>query len=187
MADVNNIPFGAADITIGTGVDAVAFDGKNFFQADGGSVSLEPVLSNITFIDFGEGDYDDRVNGWNGAVTVVGSQNDIKLLKLALSAADVVVDGTTSKETITDSRIGTSLRDKGQPVVIHPREMGDDHSLDIHIYNVTAANAFEREFNAEQGSFEIELKMYPKKGADASLRGNYFFIGDTDPNPVVPA
>lgn len=182
MADINNIPFGAADITIGTGVDAVAFDGKTFFQADGGSVSIEPNLSNIQFIDFGDSDYDDRINGWTGSVTVVGSQNDIKLLKLALSAADVVVNATTSTETITDSKIGTSLRSKGQPVTIHPRELGTDKSLDIHIYNVTAANAFEREFNAEQGSFEIELKMYPKQGADASKGGNYFYIGETDPN-----
>jgi hypothetical protein len=184
MPDVNNIPFGAADITIGEGADVVAFNGKDYFQADGGSVSLEPILSNITFIDFGEGDYDDRVNGWNGTVTVVGSQNDIKLLKVALSAADVVTDGTTMAETITDSKIGTSLRSKGKKVTIHPREMGTDTSLDIVIYNMTAANAFEREFNAEQGSFEIELKMYPKVGADASKRGNYFYIGSTDPNPV---
>ena len=180
MPDVNNIPFGAATITVGD----VAFDGATFFQADGGSVSLEPILSEITFIDFGEGAYDDRVNGWNGSVTVVASQNDIKLLKLALSAADVVVDGTTTAETITDSKIGTSMRSKGKPVTIHPREMGSDTSLDIHIYNMSAANAFEREFNAEQGSWEIELKMYPKAGADASKRGNYFYIGATDPNPV---
>jgi hypothetical protein len=106
--DVNNIPFGAADITIGTGVDAIAFDGKTFFQADGGSMSLEPILSNITFIDFGEGDYDDRVNGWNGNVKVVGSQNDIKLLKLALSAADVVAMRPTHLIRLKLSRIRKS-------------------------------------------------------------------------------
>lgn len=188
MATPQNIPFGAADITIGgtSDVDKVVFDGINHFQADGGEVSLEPILADIKVIDFGDVNFDDRINGYEGTVKIVATSNDIKIIKVALGHATVKTDATTSKDVITDSAVGTSLRAKGKPITIHPREMGADKSLDINIYLATSAGAFERSYNAEQGTQEIELKMYPKNGADASKEGNYFYIGEKDPNVVTP-
>lgn len=186
MATPTNIPFGAATITIGTGAEKVSFDGITNFQADGGEVSLEPILADIKVIDFGDVNYDDRINGYEGTVKIVATTNDIKVLKVALGHGTVKTDAQSSKEVITDSAVGTSLRSKGQPINIHPREMGNDKSLDINIYLATSAGAFERSYNAEQGTQEIELKMYPKNGADASKEGNYFYIGEKDPNVVTP-
>ncbi|MGR5914639.1 hypothetical protein ACT7DA_21240 [Bacillus pacificus] len=38
--DGKYIPFGLATITVGEGADAIVFDGKNYFQADGGEINI---------------------------------------------------------------------------------------------------------------------------------------------------
>lgn len=179
---MEKIPFGAATITIDPdGTEPIVFDGVEYGQADGGEVNLEPVLADIKYIDFGDANYDDYINGYEGTVKVVASANDIKIIKLHLGNATEIVDGTSEQEALVDSKVGTSMRDKGKKITIHPREMGSDKSLDINIYKATAVGAFTRTFNAEQGTQEIELKMYVRDGADPSKEGNYFYIGSSDP------
>lgn len=178
------IPFGLADFTIGEGVDIVKFDGIDNFQADGGEVSIEPILEAVNIADFGASDYDDFINGFTGEITIVGAEHSLKLIELAMAYADKIVDAGAPTTTIglTDAKIGTSMRAKGKKMVIHPRDMGVDKSLDINLYKVASVGAYGRTFANEQGQNELTFKMYPRDGADASRGGNFYYIGNTDPN-----
>ncbi|AYP68831.1 hypothetical protein BpsM61_00057 [Bacillus phage vB_BpsM-61] len=180
--NVTSIPFGVADVTIGEGPDALKFDGVEYFQAEGGELSIEPLLSEITFQDFGEGAYDDYINGFTPTLNLVVGQNDLKLMqKLFAYHSEIVTEGG-EVTGLTDERIGKSMRSKAVPVHIHPREMGNDHSLDIHIYKMSGVGAYNRTYESAQGTFPVELKGYPRDGADPSKPGNYYYIGETDPN-----
>jgi hypothetical protein len=93
------------------------------------------------------------------------------------------VDAVSSEVTgLTDEAIGKSMRSKAVPVTIHPREMGADASLDIHIYKMSGTGAFTRTYESAQGSYESTLTMYPRDGADPTQPGNFYYIGATDPN-----
>lgn len=181
------IPFGLADYTIGTGTDAIKFDGAANFQADGGEVTIEPILETVKLADFGDSDYDDFINGFNGEVKIVGAEHTLKLMEVAMAYADKIVDTATPATTIglTDAKIGTSMRERGKPLIIHPREMGTDSSLDIHLYKVASVGEYGRSYENAQGKNELTFKMYPRDGADASRGSNFYYIGNTDPNAAV--
>jgi hypothetical protein len=181
------IPFGLADYTIGEGAEAITFDGKANFQADGGEISIEPILEAVTVADFGESDYDDFINGYTGEVTIVGAEHTLKLMETAMAYADRIVNTATPAVTVglTDSKIGTSMRAKGKKMIIHPRDMGTDKSLDITLYKVASVGEYSRAFANEQGQNELTFKMYPRDGADASKGGNFFYVGTKDPNATV--
>lgn len=185
--DVKSIPFGPATITVGEGAEAIKFDGKDYFQADGGEVSIEPTLAPISVIDFGENEIDDRVNGYAVGVTIVAAQETIETFKLAMAYADEITDATSGETVgLMDSAIGSSLRKKARKVVIHPRELPEsDTSRDITVYKMAGAEGITKSYGVEQGNLSISLKAYPRDGADASKPGNYFFIGGTDPNAAV--
>lgn len=185
---MNKIPFGLATITIGTGADALALDGKDYFQAEGGELSIEPDLGAIEFQDYGSSPYDERIMGYTGELTVVVGQNDLKLFEKLYGFHSKIVDGATSEVIgLTDEAIGTSMRDKAVPVKIHPREMGDDPALDINIYKMAGVGAFGRVYETAQGTYEVTMKMYVRDNADPTKPGNFYYIGDTDPNaPVTP-
>jgi hypothetical protein len=178
------IPFGLADFTIGEGATAVKFDGAENFQADGGEVSIEPILEEATIADFGESVYDDLINGFEGEVTIVGAEHTLKLMELAMGFSDAIVDTAVPTNTIglTDAKVGTSMRARGKLLRIHPRDMGADDSLDIVLYKVASVGAYGREYANEQGRNELTFKMYPRDGADASKGSNFFYVGSTDPN-----
>jgi hypothetical protein len=118
------IPFGLADYTIGEGENAIKFDGAENFQADGGEVTLEPILVAMNVADFGASDYDDYVNGYTGQVTIVGAEHSLKLMETAMAYADKIVDAGTPAVTkgLTDSKHGTSMRSRGTRILIHPRD-----------------------------------------------------------------
>lgn len=181
--DGKYIPFGLADITIGTGEDAIKFDGKTYLQADGGEISIEPELEDITMPDFGNTPYDQVIVGYNGSLTIVAGNRDLKVLALAMAYTEKITDATGGETVgLMDAKIGTSMRSKGKPVKIHPRGMGSDPSNDINIYNMAGVSEFNEGYANEQGQNEIELVMYPRNGADANKPGNFFYIGDVDPN-----
>jgi hypothetical protein len=181
------IPFGLADFTIGEGAEIIKFDGKENFQADGGEISIEPILEAVNVADFGASDYDDFVNGYTGEITIVGAEHNLKLIELAMAYSDKVMSTGASPAMIglTDAKVGTSMRAKGKKMVIHPRDMGTDVSLDINLYKVASVGAYGRTFANEQGQNELTFKMYPRDGADASKGANFYYIGNTDPNAVV--
>lgn len=86
---MENVPFGVADITIDEGgTNPINFNGVDYLQAEGGEVTLEPVLADIKFADFGDVNYDDYINGYEGTVKIVASKNDVEILKLALGHTD---------------------------------------------------------------------------------------------------
>lgn len=184
QVDGKYIPFGLADITIGEGASAIKFDGKTYLQADGGEVSIEPELEDITIPDFGNTPYDQIVVGYNGEVTIVAGNRDLKVLSLAMGYTEGIMDTATPANMIglMDAKIGTSMRSKAQKVNIHPRGMGADKTNDINIYKMAGVSEFAESYANEQGKNEITLQMYPRDGADANLPGNFFYIGNVDPN-----
>jgi hypothetical protein len=183
---LTNIPFGLATVTIGTGVDAVVLDGQNYFQADGGELNIEPQFEEITFQDYGSSPYDKRISGYTGELKVVVGQNDLKLMqKLFSYHADIMSTGATpTLQGVTDAKIGQSMREKAVPVIIHPREMGADTSLDIHIYKMAGTGAFNRTYESAQGKYEVTLEMFMRDGANPTQDGNFYYIGSTDPHPA---
>lgn len=178
------IPFGLADIIIGEGENEVRFDGAANFQAEGGEVTLTPMLEDITVADLGNGVYDQRVSGWEGSVTFVAAEESIEVLELALAAVEPITDAEGVNTTgLMDSRIGTSMRTKAKKVRIHPRQYPADFTdYDINIYKMASTEGLTRSNANEQGNISVTLNMYPRDGMDADKPGNFFFIGGTDPN-----
>ncbi|WP_068672278.1 hypothetical protein [Oceanobacillus sp. Castelsardo] len=182
MAENKEYIFGVADITIGEGENQIKFDGKDYLQAEGGSLNLTPTYTEFTFVDFGETVVERRLSGWEGTVTIVAGQEDAEILELALASTEPITD-TTSSEVVgaMDAKIGTKL--KGRKVNIHPRVLPESvKDMDWTIYNAASTEGFEREYNAEQGNVTITLTMMPRVGFDASKPGNFFFRGGVDPN-----
>ncbi|PAE17292.1 hypothetical protein CHH91_04615 [Virgibacillus sp. 7505] len=186
MATVDpiHIPFGLSDILIGEGADAIKFDGKDNYQAEGGELSLTPSFEDIVIQDFGTGVYDQRLVGWEGTVTITASHQSIKMLQLALAATEEITDAESGELTgLMDSKMGTSIRTKGKKVTIHPRQYAVDYKdMDITIYKMASNGEMARTFGNEQGNVTIELTMFVRDNADANKPGNYFYIGGTDPN-----
>ena len=182
----DKIPFGLADIYVGEDGDPnqLKFDGKNFIQAEGGQVAISPILEDIKIADFGDSVFDQRVNGYETSVTIVaGDGRSLDVLASALSFTEDIM-GSESMERVglTDAKIGTSLRAKGKRVRIHPRDMGDDTSLDIVMYKMIANGEFSQTYENAQGRQEINLIGLPRDGFDATKVGNFFYIGSVDPN-----
>jgi hypothetical protein len=161
----------------------IRFDGKlcedgSYLQADGGEISLEPETEDIVLKDFSETNYDYVVTGWNGTVTIVASAFTLKLMSALLTGTYTGVDEDGKIKWITDAPIGTSMRANGRTITIHPRQMGDDKSEDIYIYKAVNTSGYDREFDNEQGTHEMEFEILPKDCADAGVGNNFFFIGE---------
>lgn len=174
--------FGVADIEIGEGDNKIKFDGKDYLQAEGGSLNLTPQYTEFTFADFGETIVERRLSGWEGTVTIVVGQEGAELLELALASMEDITD-TVGGEVVgaMDAQIGKKV--EGRKVRIHPRILPDSvKDMDWTIYNMASIGGFEREYNPEQGNYSIELTMLPRIGFDASKPGNFFFRGPIDPN-----
>lgn len=181
--NTERIPFGLADITVGEGENAVKFDGKEEFQFEGGELTFTPILSDIVIGDFGESIYDQRITGYEGSLTISGAQETLENLKLAMSYLDEITNAETGEPSgFMDAKIGTSMRSRAKKITIHPRVMGDDRSLDITIYKMASNGEYTRSYANEQGSIPMTFAMYPRDGLDVSKPGNFFYIGETDPN-----
>lgn len=173
--------FGVADVEIGEGDDKISFDGKDYLQAEGGSLNLEPQYEEIQFEDFGETVVEYRLVGWEGTFTVVAGQEDVNILQLALASTEEIEDTDGGEPGAMDAKLGTAV--KGRKVRIHPRALPDSvKDLDWNIYSMASIGGLEREYNQEQGSISIELTMLPREGFDASKPGNFFYRGAVDPN-----
>lgn len=187
MAEIENIPFGLADITV-TKADGttISFNGKEYLQVEGGEVKLAPSFADIKFADFGDSTYDQYIQGYTGEVTFSAGQQDIEVMQAAMSYLDAIT-GTTGGETVglMDAKIGSSMRARGAKVTIHPRIMGTDKSLDITIYKMAATGEFSRSYANEQGNIPITYNMFPRDGFDVAKPGNFFYIGALDPNATV--
>lgn len=176
--------FGMADFIIDEGLPTeIRFDGRlcsdnSYLQADGGEISLEPETEDIVLKDFSEKNYDYVITGWDGKVTINASAYTLKLMSALFTGTYTGVDKEGNIQWITDAPIGSSMRENAHSIRIHPRQMGDDRSEDIFIYKAVNTSGFDREFDNEQASHEIELAILPKDCADASKPNNYFFIGE---------
>src|SRR5699024_10554109 len=90
MAENKEYIFGVADIEVGEGKDAINFDGKDYLQAEGGSLSLEPQYTEFQFEDFGETIVERRLSGWEGTLTIVAGQEDVNILHIYIALSDVI-------------------------------------------------------------------------------------------------
>lgn len=182
MAQVKDVEFGMADFIFDEGLETeLRFDGKlceenSLLQAEGGSVELTPILEDITIADFGNGNFDQVVVGWEGTITIAASKSTLDVISKTLSGT-VSVDTEGVITTVTDAPIGSSLRASARSLRIHPRGMGADKSEDIVIHKVANAGGLTKAFANEQGSYEMEFSIFPKDCADASQPNNYFYIG----------
>lgn len=180
--------FGLADIYVYDEDDQpLALDGKDFLQVDGGELNLTPTFRELRFKDSGETVVQRRLAGWEGTVTFVVGQEDVRLIKLALSAVVEITDTTTSEVVgVTDAKMGSLL--KGYKVVIHPRVLdAADKRFDYTIYQMASTGGIAKPYNDEQTSYTITLNMMPRVGFDATKVGNFFYQGPVDPNaPVTP-
>lgn len=190
MAQVKDVEFGMADFIFDEGKPTeLRFDGKlceenSLLQAEGGSVELTPILEDITIADFGNGNFDQVVVGWEGTITIAASKSTLDVISKTLSGT-VSVDTEGVITTVTDAPIGSSLRAGARSLRIHPRGMGADKSEDIVIHKVANAGGLTKAFANEQGSYEMEFSIFPKDCADASKPNNYFYIGkDPSEEPV---
>lgn len=177
--------FGLADITISMGETPLIFDGKDYLQADGGELSLTPSFKDITFKDTGDAPDQRRLGGWEGTVTFVVGQEDLKLMKLALGPVKEVFDAATPAVAVglTDAKMGTILQ--GYRVTIHPRVLpSTDKRFDYTIYQMASTGGISKPYNDEQTTYTITLTMMPRVGMDASKDSNFFYTGPIDPNAV---
>lgn len=187
-ATAQKYSFGMADFIIDEGKPTeIRFDGKlcedgSYLQADGGEIELEPETEDIVLPDFSATNYDYVVTGWNGTVTIVASAYTLKLMSALLTGTYTGVDEDGRIKWITDAPIGTSMRENGRTITIHPRQMGDDKSEDIFIYKAVNTSGYSREFNNEQGTHEMEFEILPKNCADANQGNNFYFIGENPEN-----
>ena len=183
-ATAKKYSFGMADFIIDEGKPTeIRFDGKlcedgSYLQADGGEIELEPETEDIVLPDFSATNYDYVVTGWNGTITIVASAYTLKLMSALLTGTYTGVDEDGRIKWITDAPIGTSMRENGRTITIHPRQMGDDKSEDIFIYKAVNTSGYSREFNNEQGTHEMEFEILPKDCADANQGNNFYFIGE---------
>lgn len=183
-ATAQKYSFGMADFIIDEGkTTEIRFDGKlcedgSYLQADGGEIELEPETEDIVLPDFSATNYDYVVTGWNGTVTIVASAYTLKLMSALLTGTYTGVNEDGRIKWITDAPVGTSMRENGRTITIHPRQMGDDKSEDIFIYKAVNTSGYSREFNNEQGTHEMEFEILPKDCADANVGNNFYFIGE---------
>ncbi len=181
MAENKEYIFGVADITIGEGANQIKFDGKDYLQAEGGSLSLTPQYTEFEFADFGPTIVERRLAGWEGEVSIVAGQEDAEILELALASTEPITDTENGEVGAMDAKIGTKVQ--GRKVRIHPRILPDSvKDMDWNIYNMASIGGFEREYNQEQGNVTITLTMMPREGFDASDSGNFFYRGSVDPH-----
>lgn len=182
MAQPKDYEFGMADFIFDEGLETeLRFDGKlceenSLLQAEGGSVELTPILEDIVLADFGNGNFDQIVVGWEGSISIVATKSTLDVISKTLSGT-LSIDDAGTLTTVTDAPIGSSLRSSARSLRIHPRGMGADKSEDIIIHKVANAGGLTKAFANEQGSYEMEFSIFPKDCADASKPNNYFYIG----------
>lgn len=175
--------FGLADITIAMGETPLIFDGKDYLQADGGELNLTPTFRDLSFKDTGDTVDQRRLGGWEGTVTFVVGQEDLKLMKLALGPVKEIMsaDPTPVLSGLTDAKMGTIL--DGYKVTVHPRVLpSSDKRFDYTIYKMASTGGITRAYNDEQTTYTITLTMMPRDGMDASKDSNFFYTGAVDPN-----
>lgn len=177
------LEYGFADIIFDEGTEnEVRFDGKlcednSYMQADGGELELTPITEEMKLPELGDSVFDYVTNGWEGKLKVVASKATLDLISKTLS-------GTISFErdgevvSVTDAPVGSSLRDKGRKVRIHPRQLGSDRSEDIVIHKVVNTSGLNKSYQNEQGNYEMEFEVLPKDCADANKPNNYYYIGE---------
>lgn len=181
--------FGFATFTFDEGTEnELRFDGKlcedgSYMQAEGGELELTPVTQEIELPELGDGVFDHIQTGWEGSLKIVGSKASLDLISKTISGT-ISFDKEGKVVSVTDAPVGSSLREKGRKVRIHPRQLGDDISEDFVIHKVVNTSGITKTYQNEQGQHEMEFVILPKDCADANKPNNYFYIGE-DPEQFI--
>lgn len=181
--------FGFATFTFDEGTEnELRFDGKlcedgSYMQAEGGELELTPVTQEIELPELGDGVFDHIQTGWEGSLKIVGSKASLDLISKTISGT-ISFDKEGKVVSVTDAPVGSSLREKGRKVRIHPRQLGDDTSEDFVIHKVVNTSGITKTYQNEQGQHEMEFVILPKDCADANKPNNYFYIGE-DPEQFI--
>lgn len=186
--ELERIPFGYSIITVeDKDGEKVTFDGVDEFQADSGTWSISAMLADIVIRQLGENVYDKRVTGHEGSVEIQGAQRSLRVLNLAIAAAEPIIDSGTSEITgMADMAIGSSLREKAKKVTIHPGHLPlEDKTQDVTFYKMIADGEYSESSGNEQSNVPINLTMLPRDNMNPNGPGNFYYIGATDPNAVV--
>jgi len=181
--------FGFATFTFDEGTEnELRFDGKlcedgSYMQAEGGELELTPITEEIELPELGGGVFDHIQTGWEGSLKIVGSKASLDLISKTISGT-ISFDENGEVVSVTDAPVGSSLREKGRKVRIHPRQLGDDTSEDFVIHKVINTGGITKTYQNEQGQHEMEFVILPKDCADANKPNNYFYIGE-DPERFI--
>lgn len=183
--NVEKIPFGLANITVGEPGNEKKFDGKEYHQAEGGEITITPVWEDFVIQDYGTTRFTKKIVGYEVNVNIVAAEEDIETLLLAMGSytSTITDSGTGDVIGFTDSPIGTDARNAAVPVTIHPRNLpAGDKTNDIHVYKMASTGEYTRAYQLSQGNVAIQLEAFIRDGADPTGIGNYFYFGGVDPN-----
>jgi len=147
-----------------------------------GGVDFEavPIYKEIKVDQYGQGNYDKRIVGWDVKAIIRMAESTYDNIK-AMSAGLVEVVGGEKKK-LHDAQLGTSMRAGGKKLVIHPLENDDeDVSDDITMYLAAPDTPLDLKYNYEnERVLEVTMIAYPRETESISPGDPdaYFCIGD---------
>ena len=146
-----------------------------------GGVDFEavPIYHEIKVDQFGQGNYDKRIVGWDVKAVIRMAESTYDNIK-AMSAGLVEVEESPTKKKLHDAQLGTSMRAGGKKLVLHPLENDPaDVSDDVVIYLAAPDTPLDLKYNYEnERVLEVTMVGYPRDGVDPGDENAYFCIGD---------
>ncbi len=137
-----------------------------------------PIYKEIKIDQFGQGNYDKRIVGWDVKAIVRMAESTYEHIK-AMSAGLVEVEGA-GKKKLHDAKLGTSMRETAKKLVIHPLENDPaDVSDDVVIYLAAPDTPLDLKYNFEnERVLEVTMVAYPDDAVDPGDPNAYFCFGD---------
>lgn len=143
-----------------------------------------PMTKPIKIDQYGVGDYDDIINGWDVKTVIRMAESDYDSIKAVSAALDETIDG--AKKRLFDRQLGTSMRSLGKKLTIHPLEMLTSVEEDITIYLAAPLTPLDLKYNFEgERVLEVTMKGYPDDSVTPGDPDAYFCIGDESANVLL--
>ena len=170
------IKLGPCKVIYGEDIGATTID-KTIGGVD---FTATPTYHEIKIDQYGQGVYDKRIVGWDVKAVIRVAESTYENIK-AMSAGLIEVSGA-GKKKLHDAQLGTSMRESGKKLVIHPLENPDeDASDDITVYLAAPDTPIDLKYNFEnERVLEVTMIAYPREGVgiEPGDANAYFCIGD---------
>lgn len=171
-----SIKLGPCKVTYGTATPTVI--AKTIGGVD---FSAVPIYKEIKIDQFGQGNYDKRIVGWDVKAIVRMAESTYANIK-AMSAGLVEVEESPTKKKLHDAQLGASMRAGAKKLTIHPLENDPaDVSEDVVVYLAAPDTPIDLKYNYEnERVLEVTMIGYPVDDG-FTLPGDpdaYFCIGD---------